>query len=100
MHEEIGMIQDEIDEEIYENVEFGVILVSEVFGVELFEYKNEAERNVGAARLCGEIGNMDDLVERDVVLVANGDISLAASWDGEAWTLMDIPTDKVASATL
>lgn len=41
-----------------------MILVSEVFGVELFEYKNEAERSV--------------------VLVANGDSSLAASWDGEA----------------
>lgn len=89
---------DEIDEAIYENVKWGVLLMSEVFGVEAFEYENEAERNVGAARLCGEIGNYDDGIERDILLVTSGELSLAATWDGEAWAVMDIPTDKVPSA--
>ena len=81
----------EIDEELYEDIECGILMVSDEFGVELFKYDGEAERNEGAVRLSDKIAEMDDGMERDLVFVENGELEKFGSWNGSQWDFLELP---------
>jgi len=88
---------DEVDEKFYSGVEFGVLLVSEVYGVEAFTYATEQECNEGVASICREIEEADDGIDRDVALIRDGELRHAATWDGEAWEFKDLPEPTPAA---
>lgn len=82
---------DEIDEKYYADVSFGVLLVSEVFGVEAFRYDSEQARDAGLRALCSSIEELDDEVDRDVAMVTDGEIRHIGTWDGAEWEALDLP---------
>lgn len=90
---------DEIDEEIYAGVKVGILLVSEVYGIEVFQYESEAERVEGVRRICSGIEEAYDGVDRDIAFVTDGDIRHVGTWDGEEWEVLDLPPSAALSAS-
>ncbi|NTF23626.1 hypothetical protein G6L37_35215 [Agrobacterium rubi] len=79
-------------------MEFGILLVSEVFGVEVFKYSSEQERDAGAVSICRGIEEAEDDIDRDIAFVTDGDIRHIGTWDGEEWEALDLPEVSAPAA--
>ncbi|NTF17335.1 hypothetical protein G6L37_02665 [Agrobacterium rubi] len=77
--------EDDIDESLFERVAYGAILSSDEFGVEIFTYDSETEREKGITKLCESVEAADDDIERDIWGIESGRRTFIGRWDGQTW---------------
>lgn len=80
-----------IDKEIYSDLSHAILLLSDDYGFDVFDYVDAESRLAGVMRLRVRIETVDDGIERDLVFATNGELSHVGAWDGHSWTDFDLP---------
>lgn len=83
--EDVPFDDDDIDDSLFEGVAYGAILSSDEYGVEVFRYDSEADREQGITMLCGGVEASNDDIGREIWTIESGRRSLIGRWDGRKW---------------
>jgi hypothetical protein len=92
------MLFEEVNEDLYSDVSCGILLVSDEFGYEVFEYAGDEERMAAARNLHYSVIDTRDEIERNIAFVTDGELTYVGSFDGSAWEHFELPSSNIKAS--